>query len=330
MPALLRLAIAAAALAASPAAAEVTLSLYSARQAHLLEPVLEAYTAETGVRFELLTGKPGPLLERLAEGGGDADLLLTVDAGNLWRAAERGLLAPLDSPTLRDAVPAARRDPDDRWFGLSVRARTMVYNPHALRPQELSSYAALADEKWRGRLCLRTSKKVYNQSLAASLIARHGEARAEEIVRGWVANLARDPFASDTKALEAVAAGLCDVTVVNTYYLGRLLRKTPGLPLRPFWADQNGAGVHVNVSGAGVLRRARQPHAAQAFLEWLAGDDAQRLFAELNLEYPVRDDVARDPLVASWGVFRADAWNLSEAGRLQDAAVRLMDRAGYR
>ena len=310
----------------------VTLTIYSARKAHLIEPILEAYTESSGVRFELLTGKPGPLLERLAAGNGGSrvDVLLTVDAGNLWHAAERGLLAPLESEVLAGAVPAALRDPGNRWFGLSRRARTIAYNPARTGPGELSTYEDLADPKWQGRLCLRTSKKVYNQSLVAALIAHHGEEETERVVRGWVANLAADPFSNDTKTLQAVAAGRCDAAIVNTYYYGRLMREEPGLDLALFWPNQDAQGVHVNVSGAGVATRARHPEAARQFLEWLVEPEAQDLFASLNLEYPVRDDLPPAPAVAAWGEFRGDAVNLSEAGRLQAAAVRLMDRAGYR
>ena len=320
------------ALAGSHADDPVTLTIYSARKAHLIEPILEAYTEATGVQFELLTGKPGPLLERLAAGNGNSrvDLLLTVDAGNLWHAAERGLLVPVESEVLSGAVPPALRDPGNRWFGLSRRARTIAYNPTRTGPGELSTYENLAAPKWNGRLCLRTSKKVYNQSLVATLIAHHGEEETEKVVRGWVANLAADPFSNDTKTLQAVAAGHCDAAIVNTYYYGRLRRKEPGLELALFWPNQDAQGVHVNVSGAGVTVRARHPDAARKFLEWLVAPAAQDLFASLNLEYPVREDLPPAPAVAAWGEFRGDAVNLSEAGRLQAAAVRLMDRAGYR
>ena len=314
------------------AADPVTLTLYSSRKAHLIEPVLELYTKQTGVEFNLHTGKPGPLLERLdaAGGNGGADVLLTVDAGNLWHAAQRGLLVPLDSETLTQSIPAALRDPDNHWFGFSVRARTLAYNTEKVSPGELSSYEDLADPKWRGRLCLRTSKKVYNQSLVAALIAHHGEEGAEEIVQGWVANLVAEPFSNDTKALQAVAQGRCDVTIVNSYYFGRLIREEPDLKLALFWPNQDAQGVHVNVSGGGLLRVSAHPEQAKAFLEWLARPEAQGLFAELNLEYPVREDVAPASAVQAWGEFRGDSLNLAEAGRLQADAVRLMDRAGYR
>ena len=322
-------------LAAQPvlmAADPVTLTLYSSRKAHLIEPVLELYTKQTGVQFNLHTGKPGPLLERLDAAGknGGADVLLTVDAGNLWHAAQRGLLVPIDSEALTQSVPAALRDPENHWFGLSKRARTLAYNTEKLSPDELSSYEDLADPKWRGRLCLRTSKKVYNQSLVATLIAHHDVEKAEEIVKGWVANLAAEPFSNDTKALQAVAMGQCDVTIVNSYYFGRLMRKEPDLKLALFWPNQDSQGVHVNISGGGLLKISPHPEEAKTFLEWLAQPEAQSLFAELNLEYPVREDVPPASEVQAWGEFRDDSLNLAEAGRLQADAVRLMDRAGYR
>ncbi len=307
-----------------------TLTIYSSRQAHLIEPVLDLYTEQTGVAFNLHTGKPGPLLERLSANGEDGDILLTVDAGNLWHAAQRGLFSVLGSETLTRSVPAALRDPEGQWFGFSRRVRTIAYNTQATSPEELSTYEALVEPQWKGRLCLRTSKKVYNQSLTATLIAHHGEEKAEEIVRGWVANLAMAPFSNDTKALKAVASGQCDVTVVNSYYFGRLMREEPDLPLDLFWSNQEDRGVHVNISGGGVLKNARHPAAARAFLEWLSQGEAQGLFAELNQEFPVNPEIPAVPEVQVWGEFKADSLNLSETGRLQAAAVQLMDRAGWR
>ena len=306
--------------------------VYSARNEHLIKPLFDRYTQETGVQIRYITDKEGPLLQRLAAEGKrtPADMLITVDAGNLWHAAQSGVLAEISSPVLEANVPVNLRDPKGRWFGLSERARTIVYSTERVQPGELSSYEDLADPKWQGRLCLRTSKKVYNQSLVASLIARHGEERAEQIVRGWVANLAAEPFSNDTKAMEAVAAGQCDVTIVNTYYFGRLEKERPDIPLALFWPNQDSSGVHINVSGAGVTAHAKHPEAAQQLLEWLSSETAQGDFAGLNMEYPVNKTVAPDPIVSAWGTFKADDLNVNEAGRLQADAIRLMDRAGYR
>jgi iron(III) transport system substrate-binding protein len=321
--------------AALPALAE-EIVVYSARNEQLIKPLFDAYSRDTGVQIKFITDKEGPLMARLkAEGKNTrADVLLTVDAGNLWQASNEGLLRPIRSKTLEANVPVHLRDPGSEWFGLSVRARTIVYNTQKVRPADLATYEDLANPKWKGRLCLRTSKKVYNQSLVAMMIHEYGEEKAEAMVRGWVANLATSPFPDDTKAMEAVAAGQCDVTLVNTYYFGRLLEKNPNLPLAIFWPNQTlknkQSGVHVNISGAGVTRHAKNPAGAQKLIEWLSSDKAQNLFADVNLEYPVNPKVAPDKTVAAWGSFRQNLVNVKEAGSLQTQAVKLMDRAGYK
>ncbi len=333
-PALLAALVVGARQACSPGgpSAETRLVVYSSRAEHLIKPLFDAYSERTGVRIDFITGEEQPLIQRLlAEGEATtADLLITVDAGNLWNAASEGVLRPVSSATLETSIPAHLRDPEGHWFGLSVRARTLVYAPDRTGPEELSTYEALAEPQWRDRLCLRTSRKVYNQSLVAMLIAEHGEARAEEIVRGWVGNLAIDVHPNDTQVIEAVAAGQCDVGIVNTYYFGRLKAQRPELAAALFWPNQDSTGVHVNVSGAGVTRHAPRPQAAVAFLEWLAQPEAQAMFAGLNYEYPAAAGVALDPLVAGWGEFRQNLINVSQAGELQADAVRLMTRAGYR
>ena len=305
--------------------------VYSARIEQLIKPMFDAFTKETGIKVKYVTDNEGALLARLeAEGKNTpADMLITADAGNLWAAAQAGLLKPIKSAVLESNIPAHLRDPDDAWFGLSIRARTMIYNTKKVKPEELSTYEDLADAKWNKRLCLRTSKKVYNQSLVAMMIAEHGEAETEKIVKGWVANLAVDPLSDDTRTLEFVAAGKCDVTLVNTYYFGRLMKKDPNLPLAIFWPNQSTSGVHVNISGAGVTRHARHEQAAVKLLEFLSSDKAQNLFADVNMEYPVNPKIAADPFVAAWGSFKQNPINLVKAGELQTTAVKLMDRAGY-
>ncbi|GAB0056014.1 Iron(III) transport system substrate-binding [Candidatus Magnetaquicoccaceae bacterium FCR-1] len=316
----------------APVEANDELVIYSARKEHLLKPLLDAYQAKTGVKTRYLTDGEGPLLARLqAEGEATpADLLITVDAGNLWHAAEKGVLAAVDSPTLNANIPERLRDPEKRWFGLSVRARTIVHSTERVKPESLSSYEDLAAEKWKGKLCLRSSEKIYNQSLVAMLIARLGEEATEKIVRGWVANLAVPVFSNDTKLMEAIAAGKCDVGIVNTYYFGALLKEKPATPVKLFWADQKSNGTHVNVSGAGVTKHAKHRDAAIRFLEWLSTPEAQEIFAELNMEYPANPKILPHAEVAAWGTFKGESLNVSLAGRHQAAAVRLMDRAGYR
>jgi len=316
---------------AAPVAAD-DLVVYSARNEQLIKPLFDAYTRDTGIKIKFVTDKEGALLQRLkAEGPNTpADMLLTVDAGNLWEAAKEGSLKPVQSKVLINNIPAHLRDPGNQWFGLSVRARTIFYNNLKVKPSELSTYEDLGSAKWKGRLCLRTSKKVYNQSLVAMMIAEHGEAKTEQIVKSWIANLATDPHSDDTKMLEAIAAGQCDVGIANTYYFGRLMEKKPGLPLGIFWPNQKNSGVHVNVSGAGITKYAKHEKEAIRLLEWLSSDNAQNLFADVNLEYPVNPAVKADPVVVAWGAFKQNMVNVAKAGELQASAVKLMDRAGYK
>lgn len=317
-------------ISASHAADEVV--VYSARAEQLIKPMFDAFTKETGIPVKFITDKEGPLMERLkAEGPNTpADVLLTVDAGNLWQAANEGLLKPVQSGVLDKNVPAHLKDPNNQWFGLSIRARTIVYNTKALKPADLSTYEDLASPKWKGKLCLRTSKKVYNQSLVAMMIAEKGEAETEKIVRGWVSNLATDVFPDDTKLMEAIAAGQCQVGIVNTYYYGRLLEKKPDLALALYWPNQQSSGVHVNVSGAGVVKHAKNEKAAVRLLEWFTSEQGQKMFADLNMEYPANPAFKPDPVVAAWGSFKQNLINVAKAGELQAAAVRLMDRARYK
>lgn len=316
----------------APSLQAAELVVYTERKEPLVKPIFDRYERETGTRVRLLSDAAPVLIERIAAEGANtrADLFMAVDAGNLWQAAERGLLDATKSPALEAAIPAHLRDPQGRWFALSLRARTIVYSTARVKPSELSTYEALADAKWKGRLCLRSSKKVYNQSLVATMIERLGAGPTEKIVRGWVANLATAPFADDTLLANAIAAGQCDVGLVNTYYLGRLQHDTPGFPVQVFWANQEGAGAHVNVSGAGIVAASRNKAEARKFLEWLASEAVQADFAAVNFETPARPGMKLDPVVAAWGPFRADPVNVSVAGKRQAEAVRLMDRAGWR
>ena len=327
-----KLFISAVLLATGALAQAETVTVYSARNEQLIKPLFDAYTKETGVQVRFVTGTEGALLARLkAEGANSpADVLLTVDAGNLWLAANQGVLKPVKSAVLETNIPAHLRDSGGAWFGLSVRARTMFYNKVKIKPENLSSYEDLADPKWKGKLCLRTSKKVYNQSLVAMLIAQHGEQKTEQIVRGWVANLATPPFADDTAMLKAVAAGQCEVGIANTYYFGRLVEKEPNLPVGIFWANQKTSGVHVNVSGAGVTRHAKNEQGAIRLLEWLSSSKAQNLYADKNMEFPANPKIKPDRVVAAWGNFKPNLINVAKAGELQTQATRLMDRAGYK
>lgn len=301
--------------------------VYSARH-YDLEPAFEQFYDETGIEVEFLYGTDAELRERIeAEGENTlADVYMTVDAGNLALAAEDGMFQPMQSDALDEAIPEGMRDPDGLWYGLSRRARTIVYNPDAIDPSELSTYEALAEPQWQGRLCLRRSTNVYTQSLVASLIAHHGEDQALEIVRGWANNA--KIFNNDVEILENIESGNCDAGITNHYYLARLLDENPDFGVKIFWANQDDRGVHVNISGAGVTKNADDPDLARQLIEWLA-TDGQQAFVVGNHEYPANPAVAPDELIAGFGEFIADPLAASEFGALNAEAIALMAEAGY-
>ncbi len=309
-----------------------TVTIYSSRNEQLIKPLLDRYTEQTGVKIELVTDKTGPLMARLqAEGKNTpADMLLTVDAGNLWQAAEQGLLQPVASSVLEANVPAKYRDPKGMWTGLSLRARTIFYDPSKVSADQLSTYADLADPKWKGKLCLRSSKAVYNQSLVASMMENLGEEKTEAVIRGWVANLATDAFSDDTSMLEAIAAGQCEVGVANSYYYGRILDEKPDFPVKIFWANQETTGTHVNISGAGVITDSDNPDGALKLMEWLSSDEAQGLYASSDKEYPVKVGVDESEMLRSWGPFKQDSISVQKFGERQTQAIQMMDKAGYK
>lgn len=307
-----------------------TLTVYSGRH-YGIETAFERFEEETGVAVEFLTGRDGELRERIAAEGEDteADVYLTVDAGNLWAAAEEGLFQPIESTVLEESIPAELRDAQNRWFGFAVRTRTIVYNVDTMDLADVpTTYAELAEPEWDGRICLRNSSEGYQQSLVASMIAADGEAATLDILRGWAANA--DIYANDIELLEAIAAGACDVGVSNHYYLARKLEEDPDFPVGLVWAEQDGRGVHVNISGGGVTRFADDVELGQRFLEWLATEGQDTLVAD-NHEYPANPEVAPEPLIAeAFGTdFRRDALRSDELGSLNADAVRLMDEAGF-
>ena len=317
--------------AAAVAASDGELVVYSARIEQLIKPMFDAFTAKTGIRVQAFSASEAELFERLKAEGAQtpADVLMTVDVGNLWLAQQAGLLQPVSSPAIEKNIPAHLRAKNNEWVGLSVRARTIAYSTERVRPAELATYETLGDPRWKGRLCLRTSKKVYNQSLVATMIKTLGEKPAEEVLRGWMANQPRI-FTSDTKLLEAIAAGQCDVGLVNTYYLAQLKAKEPSFPVALFWPNQRDRGVHVNISGAGVTRHAKHRTEAIRLIEFLSTPEAQNLYADVNYEYPANPTVKPSALLAAWGSFKADQVDVAAAGEFQAAAVRMMDRVRWK
>jgi iron(III) transport system substrate-binding protein len=328
-----------AATSVTAAAQEKVLNLYSSRHYQTDEALYSEFTRQTGIRINRIEAPEDALIERLRNEGAasPADVLVTVDAGRLWRAEQLGLFQPVKSTVLESRVPAHLRHPDGLWFGFSTRARVIVYNKEAVKPGQLRSYEDLADPKWKGKVCMRSSSSVYNLSLAAALISHVGEQKTEEWARGVVGNFARSPKGGDTDQIKAVAAGECALTLANTYYYARLVKSSKSdereavAKTGVVWPNQDGRGTHVNISGAGVLKNAPHREEAVKFLEYLAGNDAQRYFADGNNEYPVVKSAAIDnPALAGLGDFKADTLNVSALGRNQPAAQKLYDRAGWR
>lgn len=311
----------------SSAADDDVVRVFSARH-YSLEPAFEAFAAETGVDVEFLYGGDTELRERIAAEGEDtiADVYLTVDAGNLWLAAQDGLFQPLEAPELDGAVPDNLRHPDDLWIGLSRRVRAIAYDPEAVDASELSTYEALADPAWEGRLCLRRSVDTYTQSLVASLIAAHGVEGARPVLEGWVANA--EIYNNDVEILDNIAQGDCDVGIVNHYYLARLLDEDPDFPVELFWPNQDDRGAHVNLSGGGITAQAPNPDTARQLLTWLA-TDGQSAFVDDNFEYPVNPDVEPVELLQQFGDFVGDSINADDLGSHNREAVALLAEVGY-
>ena len=323
---------------ATAAAASVEVNLYSARKEALIKPMLDEFTAETGIKVNLVTGKADALLKRLKSEGHNspADVLLTTDAGRLHRAKQAGLTQVFNSAMLNLVVPAAYRDPENHWVGLSVRSRPVLYVKGKVSPDELSSYEALAQAKWKQRICIRSSSNIYNQSLIASMIAANGEATTEAWAKALVANMARPPKGGDRDQIKAAAAGQCDIAIANTYYLAGMLnssddsQRSAALKMGVFWPNQAGRGAHVNISGAAIARHSSNADNALKLIEFLASEKAQQWYAEANGEYPVRASVATGETLKAWGEFKADALNLGRLGDLNGDALMLMDRAGWK
>ncbi|MGY6551494.1 MAG: Fe(3+) ABC transporter substrate-binding protein [Erythrobacter sp.] len=312
------------------------INLYSSRHYDTDLALYEDFTKATGIKVNRIEADADALIERIVSEGefSPADLLITVDAGRLWRAEQAGILAPVDSPLLKERLPDYLRHPDGLWFGLSTRARIIIYNKAKGAPQGLASYADLAKPEFKGDICVRSSSNIYNISLLSSVIAHKGAAEAENWTRGVVANLARPPEGNDTSNIEAVAAGECRISVVNTYYLARFAgdpaQKGVFDAIGVIFPDQDGLGTHVNISGAGVVKSAPNRDNAIRFLEYLTEEKAQRYFADGNNEYPAVIGLSANSAVEQLGKFRADTLNAAEIGRNQAEAVRIFDRAGWK
>jgi iron(III) transport system substrate-binding protein len=320
-------------------AQENVLNLYTARHYQTDEALYENFTKQTGIKINRIEGQEDPLLERIKSEGANspADVFITVDVGRLWRAQQAGIFAPVKSPVLESRIPANYRDPDGQWFGFSARARVIVFNKTTVKRDDIKDYEDLGDPRWKGKLCTRSSGHVYNLSLISSLIAHNGEAKTEQWAKGVVGNLARDPKGGDSDQLKAVAAGECDIAIANTYYVVRMFKSTKpddiavAEKLGVIWPNQGNRGVHMNISGGGMLKAAPHKEAAIKFLEYLAGDEAQSYFSNGNNEWPVVASVkVNNRELEAFGKFKADSINVAELGKNQALAQKIADRVGYK
>jgi iron(III) transport system substrate-binding protein len=311
-------------------------NIYSYRQPYLITPLLKEFTDETGIKVNVIFAEKG-LIERIqAEGrNSPADVLLTVDVGNLTQAGAAGIAQPISSATLDAEIPQAYRAADNEWFGLTRRAR-VVYASKERVKQDTITYEELADPKWRGKICIRSGQHVYNVALIASMIAHHGEDWTEQWLKGVKANLARKPAGDDRLQVKGVYAGECDIAIGNTYYMGAML-KNDKEPEQKEWANSvnmlfpnsSDRGTHVNVSGAVVAKYAPHKDNAVKLIEFLASDEGQEMYADVNNEYPVKEGVPWSPLVKSWGDFKPDPISLNEVAALRKKASELVDKVGF-
>ena len=325
--------------AAAVAQDNKVLNLYSSRHYQTDEALYANFTKQTGIKINRIEAGEDPLIERIRNEGerSPADVLITVDAGRLWRAEQLGFFQPVKSAVLDARIPASYREPNGLWYGFSLRARVIAFNKAKVKAAELPTYESLADPKWKGRICMRSSTNIYNLSLMGALMDHLGAARAEQWAQGVKANLARDPKGGDTDQLKSVAAGECDVTISNQYYYARLARSAKpderevAEKVGIVFPNQASWGTHVNISGAGVMKNAPNREAAIKFLEYLASDEAQRYFAEGNNEWPVVRGVKPDnPVLRAFGEFRQDALNVAVLGRNQPGSQKIYDRVAWK
>ena len=316
---------------------QAQINIYSHRHYDSDKILFQKFTDQTGIKINVIKGSADQLIERLISEGGNspADILFTVDAGRLHRAKVAGILQPIESKILSENIPPSMRDEDGYWFGLTVRARVLVYSKKRVTPDQLSTYEDLANRKWRGKIAVRSSSNIYNQSLMASIIASNGSRKALSWAKSIRKNMARAPRGSDRDQARAVAAGLADVAIMNTYYLG-ILANSPDAKDREvfkkvsvFFPNQNDRGTHINISGAGITKSSKNKKDAIKFLEFLSGSDSQKTFGSVNYEYPIKIEANQSELLNSWGPFKYDKLNLSVLGANNAEAVKLFDKAGW-
>lgn len=313
-------------------------NLYTSRHYDTDDQLFSKFTEETGIQVNVVKGDSDQLIERLAREGEatEADLFFTADAGRLYRAQEKGLLQSVESETLNENIPENLRDTDNQWFGLTKRARIIVYAKDRVDPSELSTYEALTEDKWQDKMLIRSSSNIYNQSLLASFIELNGEEKAKDWAEGMVSNMARDPEGGDRDQAKAIVAGEGDLAVINSYYFGNMLNSEDpeevkvAEQLAVFFPNQDTTGTHINVSGIGVAKHAKNKENAVKLIEFLSSEEAQGEFSAANYEYPVNHDVEPSELLKSWGEFKEQDINLTILGENNADAVKIFDQAGWK
>src|SRR6188508_1045248 len=319
---------------ATPAFAQGEVNVYSYREQKLIQPLFEAFTKDTGIKVNVISASSG-LEQRIATEGANspADVLLTVDVARLQDAVNAGIAQPVKSATLEKAIPAQYRDPNGLWYGISMRAR-VVYASKDRVQQNAITYEELSDPKWKGKICIRSGQHMYNNALFAAYIVKHGEAKAEEWLKGLKANLAQKPSGGDREVARDIAAGKCDIGLGNTYYWALMHDKEAD---RKPWADATrvilptfaGGGTHVNLSGVVLARHAPNKDNAIKVMEWLVGEKAQHIYADMNYEYPLLSEVKINPTIASYGTLKPDTLPLAEVAKHKKAAANLVDKVGF-
>ena len=317
-----------------PTQAEEAVNVYSYRQPFLIKPMFDAFTRETGIAVNVVYAKSG-LVERLSQEGANspADLIFTVDIGRLTDAVNAGVTEPAGSAALEANIPPQYRDPDGQWYGLTTRARIIVASKDRVQPGEISRYEDLADPRWKGRICTRSAKNAYMVALTAAMMVHHGEAKAQEWLRGIKANLARKPQGNDRAQVKAIMEGVCDLAIINHYYIGKMMNNEEqaawAASVNIVFPNQQSYGTHMNVSGMALTKSAPNRDNAIKLMEFLSDNLAQQMYAEQNFEYPVKQGVPWSGLLQSFGSFKADDLSLAEIAKYRKAASKLADKVAY-
>ena len=316
----------------------MVVNVYTHRHYEADQQLFKMFEDQTGIKVNVINSNADELIQKMSMEGkqSPADVLITVDAGRLTRAKEQDLLQAVNSEILDSTVPSHLKDPDNQWFGLTKRARIIAYAKDRVKPEELSTYEDLASDKWRKKLLIRSSSNIYNQSLLASIIVHNGEAEAKKWAEGMVKNMARSPKGSDRDQVKAVVAGEGDLAIVNSYYIGQMLNSSDPEEVETagkiglFFPNQDGRGTHMNVSGAGVAKYAPNKENAVKFIEFLVSEEAQKIFAHSNYEYPVISSIDPAGLLMEWGDFKEDSLLLSKLGENNKKAVLIFDEASWK